>query len=572
MAHEIVIGRRREDLEKYGKEGTGFIGKHIVGRGEGAHLTVKVLMDFLRPHVIMVVGKRGCLPADHLVFTRGGYKPISKVKNGEEVLSLNLEKLTTEWKKTKLVKYKIEEKEELYRFKLEDGREIIATEEHPLLVFHNDVLLWKKARNITKDDKLVVLTDLPEVKNDKESLRIARLLGFVLADGTINIMKGRFKDGRGNWYNGVKKRIRITTSSLEIANQAKKDFEEEFACKVRIDKRKDKNCYDVVVTSGKVVDRIVQLGVPPGRKAKKIRVPKIVWESSNEFKSQFLSALFSCDGYVSKNGERIEYYTASKEFARELQLLLSHFSIEASIREKNTFYGKYYIIRFSDYSSLMNFKNRIGFVQTRKNLRLSRKKFGVRKRKVKTTYLNDLLACRKIIEIEKIKGVNEVFDLVVDDNHSFIANGIVSHNSGKSYSGGVIAEEIALLPEEYRKNLCVVMVDTMGIYWSMKYPNEAQMSLLSSWGLQPKGLGDRVKVYVPFKQFEEFKSAGIPVDFGVSVEPWRFDAEDWSLAFNLPRTNPLAIALEKTINRMKERNEKFLVPDIITEIRDDREI
>jgi len=174
--------------------------------------------------------------------------------------------------------------------------------------------------------------------------------------------------------------------------------------------------------------------------------------------------------------------------------------------------------------------------------------------------------------VGKGEGAHLTVKVLMDFLRPHVVMVVGKRGSGKSYSGGVIAEEIALLPEEYRKNLCVVMIDTMGIYWSMKYPNEAQMSLLNSWDLQPKGLEDKVKVYVPFKQFDEFKNAGIPVDFAVSVEPWRFDAEDWSLAFNLPRTSPQAIALEKTINRLKERNERFLIPDIITEIRDDRDV
>lgn len=57
--HEIIVGRRPDDLEKYGKEGTGYIGKHIVGKEDEAHLTNKILLDFLRPHVILICGKRG---------------------------------------------------------------------------------------------------------------------------------------------------------------------------------------------------------------------------------------------------------------------------------------------------------------------------------------------------------------------------------------------------------------------------------------------------------------------------------------------------------------------------------
>jgi DNA helicase HerA-like ATPase len=141
--------------------------------------------------------------------------------------------------------------------------------------------------------------------------------------------------------------------------------------------------------------------------------------------------------------------------------------------------------------------------------------------------------------------------------------------TGKSYFGGVIAEEIALLPEEHRKNLTTVMIDTMGIYWSMKLPNEAQVVLLDEWGLKPIGLKDRVRVYVPFEQKKDYESAGIPVDYGISIPPHLFSAEEWSTAFNLPPTNPLSIGLQKAVNNLKKREEKFSISDLISTIKDD---
>lgn len=143
---------------------------------------------------------------------------------------------------------------------------------------------------------------------------------------------------------------------------------------------------------------------------------------------------------------------------------------------------------------------------------------------------------------------------------------------GKSYSAGVIAEEIALLPEEFRKNLTVIMIDTMGIYWSSKLPNQEQAVLLERWGLKPKGLENRVKVYVPLKEKKSFEEAGIPVDFGISIPPHEFSAEDWTLAFNLPMTNPIAIGLQKIVNNLKRREEKFEIDDMISRIRDDKSL
>ncbi len=142
--------------------------------------------------------------------------------------------------------------------------------------------------------------------------------------------------------------------------------------------------------------------------------------------------------------------------------------------------------------------------------------------------------------------------------------------SGKSYAGGVIMEELALLPEEFRNNLTTVVIDTMGIYWSTKLPNENQVVLLDKWGMKPKGLEDRTKVYVPFRQKKSFEEANIPVDFGISIPPYEFSAEEWTLAFNLPMTNPISVGLQKTINTLRDREEKFQIDDLISRIRDDR--
>ena len=142
--------------------------------------------------------------------------------------------------------------------------------------------------------------------------------------------------------------------------------------------------------------------------------------------------------------------------------------------------------------------------------------------------------------------------------------------TGKSYVAGVITEEIAALPEEYRSNIAVVMVDTMGIFWSMKKPNDQQNELLRQWDLEPRGF-DNVRVFVPYSQREEFFNAGIPIDHGISILPYEFSAEEWSLAFNLKRTDPIAISLEKNINQLLESKRKFSVDDIIAQIRDDSE-
>ena len=67
--------------------------------------------------------------------------------------------------------------------------------------------------------------------------------------------------------------------------------------------------------------------------------------------------------------------------------------------------------------------------------------------------------------------------------------------TGKSYTAGIVAEEMALLPSELKENLSCLMVDTMGIYWSMKNPNERARNKLREWSLKPQGF--ETKAHIP---------------------------------------------------------------------------
>jgi hypothetical protein len=143
--------------------------------------------------------------------------------------------------------------------------------------------------------------------------------------------------------------------------------------------------------------------------------------------------------------------------------------------------------------------------------------------------------------------------------------------TGKSYDAAVIAEEISRLPEEHRRNLAVVFIDTMGIFWSMKAPNDQQAELLREWKLEPKAM-ENVRMYVPYAQKDEFEKAGLPVDGGITIAPHEFSAEEWRLAFGLSATEPAGVAIEKTVNALTEAGGRFTLEDMIDRVRDDAEI
>tara|TARA_Y100000310_G_C20697669_1_gene826866 strand:- start:4198 stop:5532 length:1335 start_codon:yes stop_codon:yes gene_type:complete len=122
---------------------------------------------------------------------------------------------------------------------------------------------------------------------------------------------------------------------------------------------------------------------------------------------------------------------------------------------------------------------------------------------------------------------------------------------GKSYTASVIAEGMVDLPEEVSKNLSIIMLDTMGVFWTMKYPNEKDQDLLELWDLAPKGL-EKIKVFVPHGMFEDFRKKGIPVDYPFSIKASELTAEDWRLAFKLDMSHPVTVLIEKVLGDLAE--------------------
>jgi len=144
--------------------------------------------------------------------------------------------------------------------------------------------------------------------------------------------------------------------------------------------------------------------------------------------------------------------------------------------------------------------------------------------------------------------------------------------SGKSYSIAVLLEEMLQLEKKYAEKIAAVVFDPMGIYWSMKKPNEIQKKLLAEWKLEPKGFGDKINVFVPAELKSAYENAGIPVDHALTISAREFSPDDWILAFNLERTSEFAVGLIRNVNALLESGEDFDVNDIIERISRDNKL
>jgi len=139
--------------------------------------------------------------------------------------------------------------------------------------------------------------------------------------------------------------------------------------------------------------------------------------------------------------------------------------------------------------------------------------------------------------------------------------------SGKSYSSGVIAEEMTLLPQEIKQNLSVLMIDTMGIYWSMKRPNEKDRELLDQWGLKPQAMD--MQFFIPKGFVEKYREAGIDFDSPFTLPCGEISSTDWIISFAFSPMDDYGLLTERVIRKLQKKGSAYSIQDIIRTIGED---
>ncbi len=637
-AYPTVIGRERKDLEKFGNIAAGYIGKHIVGKGEDAHLTTKVYLDFLKIHVILICGKRGsgkCVTGDTLVQLEDGrllpIEEIVKNKKSCRVISLNQENFKI--KSSQTINFFEREVDSIIKMRLWNGIEIKVTKEHPILTPFG----WKKAEEIKKGDVIAVASYLPvEGSLDCEDEKV-KLLGYLLSEGTIGNTFVRFTNSKKEVVNDFIECVKKFDKNLEVVRVKNNPSKYRVVGTKLIVKEKNikrlangrfAKGSKLVSERNSLLSWLESLGLKNKRADEKF-IPPFIFSLPNRKVALFLQCLFIGDGslYKKKNGNRhvfvLEYTSKSRKMVEGIFYLLLRFGIFSYIRKKRINGEIYYTLFVTDRESIKRFVTSIGFPGReeliKEILRDNRKyhsnfdylpksvwkyirekypkkeigkalgyknwkgvstkyKYNPLKSTIRKIgeYFNDDYLLKisssdifwvKVVDKTIINERTKVFDITVNDAHNFVGNGVILHNS---YSAGTILEEFSFLSEEYRNKMSFIVVDPVGIYWSMKYPNEQQKSLLKEWQLEPKALTN-LKVLVPIGQLESYKKAGVPVDGTIALSLSDLTPEEILLAFKLDRLSEEGVALEKNFTKLQREKEKFDLSDLIEEIRKDEE-
>jgi DNA mismatch repair protein MutS len=300
----------------------------------------------------------------------------------------------------------------------------------------------------------------------------AYLMGLLIGDGTLTYTTD----------------VYLSTADAFIAQEFERICLEQFGCKSHV----KQNGKDYFISSRQIRAFLAGLGLGYERAHEK-HVPQTILASPRHCVVAFLQGLFDTDGYALRKYGNVEYSTSSLRLAREVQMLLLNLGMITSLRKKNTavlpnyrvmIYGAdairfHQVVGFrlprkqmrSEQASSLRMPNIGGIphlaqplkaVQARiaatpnKPVALKRNKrissifytYLPNRRNISYHKLDELMTyCREngvatpeldelhrnryfydpIVEIEY--GEAEVYDLSVEPDHAYIANGFVSHNS-----------------------------------------------------------------------------------------------------------------------------------------------
>lgn len=361
------------------------------------------------------IGTGGCVCAGTKIFTNSGeIKNIEDLIKEEGIIGYNAE--TKTYSKETISYIQPLQKKECLEVTTSFGKTLRCSKDHPILVKDKFI----EAKDLKLGDKVKVVEEIPLFGN--YSPKHPRVIGWLLGDGSY----------------GKDQITRLSNCEPEILDFIKSNFK----CTVQ---------REHVTKLGKLYQEVAILrfckflreeGIYGQTKLRKT-FPIKIGQYSKEALSELIGGFFDTDGYVycrkAKGTDlaEISVSSASRQLLEMLSLLLIKFGIHGRIRERklreNNPLDKnsYYEYTIADSVSLLNFCNSIKLYPKVKQERLNKIK-EIFSKKIPTSKREE-----KIISIEDI-GLQTIYNLTVGNTHTYIANGIVTHNTeGSDFSGAL---------------------------------------------------------------------------------------------------------------------------------------
>lgn len=160
-------------------------------------------------------------------------------------------------------------------------------------------------------------------------------------------------------------------------------------------------------------------------------------------------------------------------------------------------------------------------------------------------------------------------DLCLDASKSHVIFVAGKRGSGKSYTLGVIAEEICTKMKE----IIPIIIDPMGIYWTMALENNAEN--VADWGISPRGLpvrlivpGDPKKTYGE-DVLQEMEYIGVEPR-SLSIQLSDIEPDEWLDLYGLGLTDPMGILLYRVSSKLyeiwEETGKNYSIEDLTKQV------
>lgn len=384
-------------------------------------------------------GKCHCLTDE--VFTYEGLKQVKDIKPGDFVYSFRDGKVALNKVLATEPAYK-----DTYTIRMRSGRSITASYDHPVLTPFG----YTELKDLKIGDRIQTLCAEidTEYEIDDNELLLATLL----------IFEGKCGD----------RSVSFANMDQKVVNIAKKAVAH-FGCEVK--QYKGAKSFEYWITggySGGVCQMLVKNGLF-GHRAYDKRIPKNWFGLSMRQKYMFIDMMIATDGAIDTRSGQIVIGLANKGLIQDIQHLLSTMGVASTYTYRDnehagiwtlaiprqfaqklyphlTFYGKadtakaifakpaksniytypYNIIR----KEKLTYKTMHGPIRCSSNKNIAREKFErlAALYPQLNKYLCDDFYLDEVVDIE-FSGMQELRHLEVENDHNFIANGLVSHNT-----------------------------------------------------------------------------------------------------------------------------------------------
>lgn len=383
----------------------------------------------------------GCVCAGTKVWTSTG--------NLVNIEDLSADEGIVGWNTYQAVQQKIEHinppsKKECVRITTDSGRILECSKDHPIywskpgfrkrISGHRSENLTMKswffhqAGKCSIGDQVAVIDSIPFYGNKK--MWEPRLVGWLIGDGSY----------------GYDKTPRLSNCDDEINSYVLENFNTSDDCKPRL--TKDGKLYRETRIKG-ICPKLRELGIY-GQTKKAKRLPINIQQYDAESLAELIGGIYDTDGYVTitKHGcPRITLVQCQKEILEEIQSVLIHFGVHGRIQRikcNNRVHvsngrvirdvSDHYRLTISDITSAGNFAHNITCKVAYKQSMLDAIAFLSQKHLDKCAEYVSGFHSERIVKIENI-GLQTIYNLTAGANHNYIANGIITHNTGGTEGG-----------------------------------------------------------------------------------------------------------------------------------------